>query len=146
MDHWIYALDQLVVIRPEAQIMHNVHDGISIDDPHIVYKYDDFDRSDYPHTRGTTTCGVDQSWIHHQDLIENDHLRDDIDTNHHIHHRNLLQTDSVLKHPPISSFVSSHRTRCVELAVVNDPAMIQRYKDLLERNIGEMNYRQRLFL
>ena len=107
---WIYAYDELVVIRPQKYLMHNIHDNISIDDPYIIYRYRDMDTSDYPHNEGTT-CGVE-------------HGLDPYLDDHH-HHRRSLQDATT----SVSSGI-----RYVELAVVNDPALVQRYQALYGEN------------
>eukprot|EP01084_Bolivina_argentea_P210600 358396_1 len=98
---WIYAYDELIVIRPQKLLMHNINNNISINDAYIIYKYNDFNRSDYPHNHGTT-CGTHS----HNDL-----------QNELNYGRHLLNELSLT-------------TRYVELAVVNDPAIVQRYKNL----------------
>ena len=49
----------MIIIRPKKLLMHNINDNILIDDAYIVYKYQDLDRTDYPHNYGTI-CGV---WV-----------------------------------------------------------------------------------
>eukprot|EP01083_Nonionella_stella_P019496 54151_1 len=105
---WIHAFGETIVIRPKRLLTDFYYKGNhSIYDHHIVYKYHDLDRSDYQ-----TTCGHD----HHQ------HRNDDTILNlfDHLHKNNTdrrgLQTSFTKK------------TRYVELAVVNDPARMEKYK------------------
>eukprot|EP00485_Elphidium_margaritaceum_P010738 CAMPEP_0202686732 /NCGR_PEP_ID=MMETSP1385-20130828/2498_1 /ASSEMBLY_ACC=CAM_ASM_000861 /TAXON_ID=933848 /ORGANISM="Elphidium margaritaceum" /LENGTH=1765 /DNA_ID=CAMNT_0049341379 /DNA_START=29 /DNA_END=5329 /DNA_ORIENTATION=+ len=56
---WIHAFGETIVIRPKRLLMDATYDGQHrIDDDHIVYRYQDLDRSDYPHHQGPV-CGHD---------------------------------------------------------------------------------------
>ena len=92
--------DYMFVIRPRALLELGLNDNISVDDEYIVYKNSDLDRSDY-----ARFCGVDHPLNTPQEPM-------------HSEHRRFLQS------------VTPSPRRFVELAVVNDPAMVQRYRDL----------------
>lgn len=54
---WIKAFNQTLVIRPKRLLTDVTFKGHhSIDDDHIIYKFEDLDRSEYGHSDGST-CG-----------------------------------------------------------------------------------------
>jgi len=54
MQGWIHAFNETIVIRPYKLLADGTYKGKHrLDDKHIVYKYDDVDRSDYPHNKGS---------------------------------------------------------------------------------------------
>jgi len=173
---WIYAFGETIVIRPKLHLTDVTYKGKHrIDHEHIVYKYTDLDRSDYPHNQGPT-CGHDHpntekyldeeiekwkdkdpsrlEWIYRQ----REHLKNH---NHsHIHHHHDDDEEEEDQHSeydediianPFSEHakeigenlrknlkVNSKRrlqsttTRYVELAIVNDPAMLEEFDNDLE--------------
>ena len=98
---WIHAFGETIVIRPKLFLTDVTYKGKhNINDEHLIYKYTDLDRSDYPHNSGEPTCGHDHpetekfldeeiekwkdidpsktEWIHHQRNAIKNHLH-----NHH---------------------------------------------------------------
>ena len=101
---WVHAFGETIVIRPKLFLTDVTYKGKHrIDHEHIVYKYTDLDRSDYPHNQGPT-CGHDNpntekyldqeiekwkdkdpqrlEWIYRQ----RDHLKNHNHSHHHHHH------------------------------------------------------------
>eukprot|EP01084_Bolivina_argentea_P105299 188523_1 len=157
---WIHAYNETIIIRPAKHLMDITFKGKhKISDKHIVYKYNDLDRSDYPHNNGHT-CGHNHpntpkllkeeinkykdkypskiEWIKHQEESIK-YINNKKENNNNINNnnnRNLLSNDKT--------------TRYVELAIVNDPGMLLEYENnhafLREKTISIVSTLQNYYL
>eukprot|EP00485_Elphidium_margaritaceum_P019594 CAMPEP_0202730350 /NCGR_PEP_ID=MMETSP1385-20130828/186595_1 /ASSEMBLY_ACC=CAM_ASM_000861 /TAXON_ID=933848 /ORGANISM="Elphidium margaritaceum" /LENGTH=1359 /DNA_ID=CAMNT_0049396623 /DNA_START=346 /DNA_END=4425 /DNA_ORIENTATION=+ len=152
---WIRAFGETIVIRPKRLLMDATYRGAHrIDDEHIVYRYNDLDRSTYPHHKGPV-CGVDDP-LEEQYLNETYALYKDSDPemvewidvqrawkrmHHHDHgHEDgdevvdfagEFEAKDMMANPMTQRrrLQTYTHTRYVELAIVNDPAMNEVYTD-----------------
>merc|ERR1719242_2441298 len=114
---WIHAFGETIVIRPKRFLTDATYKGSHlISDDHLVYKYDDLDRSDYPHHEGPT-CGHDHpltesfldeeiekwketdpsriEWIHHQRNALHSHSH----SHHHEHEEEEEDDEDLITNP-----------------------------------------------
>eukprot|EP01083_Nonionella_stella_P164502 544590_1 len=135
---WVHAFGETIVIRPKLHLTDVSFKGSHrINDHHIVYRYQDLDRSDYPHNKGNT-CGhvhsltelLEKHHLERKHNAEDDKIDLDVDNTEH----------AKATHEWRRRRLTSDTTRYVELVIVNDPAMVaikgNNLQELVEKTIS----------